>query len=256
MIGSHHASAQFASEIGILLITFGEALLLLAQLLGGNGCRGPEGFEVECLVIVSCGLLQRAFPESVGIVAVERDEFAKRNGRGQFRPAGTGIEGKVEANLIGYTLEPHQVGAVAAMFVVKLHGDDGAAILPLQPLCLSKDLSVENRGIVQEERILTAHLTAFGEHPVGDTAIAHLTMAERAYTQHGYFLRFSADEIPEKKKGAIGVRGMKLGNGDYLEEIYYTYNGMENPIVYNDKTIEISRIKLMKRDAKGTKLRL
>ena len=75
-------------------------------------------------------------------------------------------------------------------------------------------------------------------------------------SKDGYFLRFSAEEIPEKKKGAIGVRGMKLGSGDYLEEIYYTYNGMENPIVYNDKTIAIDRIKLMKRDAKGTKLRL
>ncbi len=75
-------------------------------------------------------------------------------------------------------------------------------------------------------------------------------------SKDGYFLRFSAEEIPEKKKGAIGVRGMKLGAGDYLEEIYYTYNGMENPIVYNDKTIAIDRIKLMKRDAKGTKLRL
>ena len=75
-------------------------------------------------------------------------------------------------------------------------------------------------------------------------------------SKDGYFLRFSADEIPEKKKGAVGVRGMKLGAGDYLEEIYYTYNGMENPIVYNDKTIAIDRIKLMKRDAKGTKLRL
>ena len=75
-------------------------------------------------------------------------------------------------------------------------------------------------------------------------------------SKDGYFLRFSIDEIPEKKKGAIGVRGMKLGNGDYVDEVYYTYNGMENPILYNDKTIEISRIKLMKRDAKGTKLRL
>ena len=75
-------------------------------------------------------------------------------------------------------------------------------------------------------------------------------------SKDGYFLRFSAAEIPEKKKGAIGVRGMKLGAGDYVEEIYYTYNGTEPPIIYNDKTIEISRIKLMKRDAKGTKLRL
>lgn len=75
-------------------------------------------------------------------------------------------------------------------------------------------------------------------------------------SKDGYFLRFTVEEIPEKKKGAIGVRGMKLGTGDYVEDIYFTKNGMETPLVYKDKTIEINRIKLMKRDAKGTKLRL
>ena len=35
------------------------------------------------------------------------------------------------------------------------------------------------------------------------------------------FLRFSMDEIPELKKNSRGVRGMKLGTGDELEEIYF-----------------------------------
>lgn len=75
-------------------------------------------------------------------------------------------------------------------------------------------------------------------------------------SKDGYFLRFSADEIPEKKKGAIGVRCMKLGSGDYVESVRFTKNGVDEPLVYSDKTLEVSRIKLMRRDGKGTKLRL
>ena len=40
-------------------------------------------------------------------------------------------------------------------------------------------------------------------------------------TRGGFFLRFSIDEIPEKKKGAIGVRGMKLADKDVVENVYY-----------------------------------
>ena len=72
----------------------------------------------------------------------------------------------------------------------------------------------------------------------------------------GYFLRFPIDEIPEKKKGAIGVRGMKLGAKDYVEEVYYHKNMVEASIVYKDKEIVLNSIKLLKRDAKGTKLRV
>ena len=38
------------------------------------------------------------------------------------------------------------------------------------------------------------------------------------------------EEIPEKKKNAIGVRGMKLESKDYIEQVYYTVNGMEQII--------------------------
>ena len=72
----------------------------------------------------------------------------------------------------------------------------------------------------------------------------------------GYFLRFPIDEIPEKKKGAIGVRGMKLGAKDYVEEVYYHKNMVEASMVYKDKEIVLNSIKLLKRDAKGTKLRV
>ncbi|MCH5280252.1 MAG: DNA topoisomerase 4 subunit A [Lachnospiraceae bacterium] len=75
-------------------------------------------------------------------------------------------------------------------------------------------------------------------------------------TKEGYFLRFPIEEIPEKKKGAIGVRGMKLGNGDYVENVYYTLNAVETVIEYKEKQLELNKLKPGKRDSKGTKVRL
>ncbi len=75
-------------------------------------------------------------------------------------------------------------------------------------------------------------------------------------TKEGYFLRFSVDEIPEKKKGAVGVRGMKLTSGDYVEEIRFTKNGEDTSFTYKNKVVEASKVKLMRRDTKGTKLRI
>ena len=74
-------------------------------------------------------------------------------------------------------------------------------------------------------------------------------------TKGGYFLRFPLSEIPEKKKGAIGVRGMKLGAGDYVEEVYYTANSADAYLPYKDKEINLNSLKLGKRDTKGTKIR-
>lgn len=74
-------------------------------------------------------------------------------------------------------------------------------------------------------------------------------------THEGFFLRFPIEEIPEKKKGAIGVRGMKLSDKDYLEEVYYTKNAVEQTIQYKNKTLELNKLKLGKRDSKGVKVR-
>ncbi len=74
-------------------------------------------------------------------------------------------------------------------------------------------------------------------------------------SKEGYFLRFPIDEIPEKKKAAIGVRGMKLGEKDELEAVYYTQNGVEVEIPYKSKNLVLNTIKLGKRDGKGIKVR-
>ena len=75
-------------------------------------------------------------------------------------------------------------------------------------------------------------------------------------TKAGFFLRFAVDEIPEKKKGAIGVRGMKLGDGDQVENVYYTKNAVETTIEYKGKELILNNLKLGKRDSKGTKVRV
>ena len=75
-------------------------------------------------------------------------------------------------------------------------------------------------------------------------------------TAGGYFLRFPVEEIPDKKKGAVGVRGMKLGNKDYVEEVYYTQNTTEHFIEYKGKKLELNKIKSGKRDTKGIKPRI
>ena len=71
----------------------------------------------------------------------------------------------------------------------------------------------------------------------------------------GYFLRFQIEEIPVKKKAAVGVRGMKLVTNDYISEVYFTRGVDDSMIEHNGKQIQLNGIKLLKRDTKGTKLR-
>ncbi len=75
-------------------------------------------------------------------------------------------------------------------------------------------------------------------------------------TKDGYFLKFDIEEIPEKKKAALGVRGMKLGVGDIVENVHYIQSGVETAVEYKGKTILLSNMKSGKRDGKGTKIRV
>lgn len=75
-------------------------------------------------------------------------------------------------------------------------------------------------------------------------------------TKKGIFLRFDINEVPEKKKAALGVRGIKLSSDDMVEEVYLLDKNGETIITYNDKTISLNKLKLGHRDSKGTKLRI
>ncbi|MBD5452685.1 MAG: DNA topoisomerase 4 subunit A [Lachnospiraceae bacterium] len=73
----------------------------------------------------------------------------------------------------------------------------------------------------------------------------------------GYFLRIDADDISELKKTAVGVRGMKLGAKDFIEQVHCcNMSGELQEFEYKDKKISVSRIKLGKRDGKGTKIKV
>lgn len=74
-------------------------------------------------------------------------------------------------------------------------------------------------------------------------------------TKDGYFLRFAATEVPDKKKAAIGVRGIKLRRNDAIEQVYLFEEGKEATIRYGDKDVFLNRLKLAKRDGTGTKNR-
>ena len=75
-------------------------------------------------------------------------------------------------------------------------------------------------------------------------------------TENGVFLKFPLTEIPEKKKGAVGVRGIKLGKEDFVDEVYLINNMDDISVDYHGKSIDLGRMKLAHRDTKGTKVRI
>ena len=74
-------------------------------------------------------------------------------------------------------------------------------------------------------------------------------------TKNGYFLRFPAEEVPVKKKAAVGVRGIRLQKKDELENVYLFEEGTETKILYGEKEVTLNRLKAAKRDGAGTKYR-
>ena len=74
-------------------------------------------------------------------------------------------------------------------------------------------------------------------------------------THKGFFLRFAVEEIPEKKKAAVGVRAIRLSPEDFVEAVHFIEPGKEGSIPFGDRQLELSRLKIAKRDGKGTKVR-
>ena len=49
---------------------------------------------------------------------------------------------------------------------------------------------------------------------------------------------------------------MKLQSKDYVDEVYYIYPGVDKTIEYHDLPLDLMKVKLSKRDGKGSKLRV
>ena len=72
-------------------------------------------------------------------------------------------------------------------------------------------------------------------------------------TKKDMFLRIDCAQIPQKKKGAVGVRGMKLAAGDELKSIHVLHEGEEKEIEVKGKPVALHRLHVGNRDTKGVK---
>ncbi|SDX82574.1 DNA gyrase/topoisomerase IV subunit A [Lachnobacterium bovis] len=68
------------------------------------------------------------------------------------------------------------------------------------------------------------------------------------------FLRFACNTIPEKKKGAVGVRGMRLADNDEIIETYFVSDDSDTISVdVKGKEVVLNRLHVANRDTKGVK---
>ena len=72
-------------------------------------------------------------------------------------------------------------------------------------------------------------------------------------SEKSMFLRIDGATIPEKKKAAAGVRGMKLAKGDFLTNIYVLKDGDNIELDLKDKPLALNRLHIGSRDTKGVK---
>ncbi len=72
-------------------------------------------------------------------------------------------------------------------------------------------------------------------------------------SEKNMFLRIDALSIPEKKKAAVGVRGMKLSAGDSLSNVYVLHEGDSCEVKVKDNTVALHRLHIGTRDTKGVK---
>ena len=116
------------------------------------------------------------------------------------------------------------------------------------------------KQVAGEEFLVSKRTTAATKLQEEDEVVAIIKVLEEQnivlQTEGGYFLRFLLAEVPEKKKGAVGVRGMKLQKSDRIEQIYLFADGVDTKGSYQEKEVSLNRLKLNKRDGKGTKTRL
>ena len=141
-----------------------------------------------------------------------------------------------------------------AVYVAPMESLIGRKLLFVTKLSMSK--LVDGAEFDIQKRSAVATNLNEGDEVLSITPVDDTMRQVLFRTNGGVFLRFALEEIPEKKKGAVGVRGMKLADKDYLEEIYFMNFADERTIEFNGHEMPMTHIKTTHRDMKGTKVRL
>ena len=162
---------------------------------------------------------------------------------GRFRDKGTPLD-----NLCNYASAQEEILRIEGLNTIR-----GKQILFATEQAMLK--KVEGSEFDVSKRTIAA--TKLGEddklvgvYPVGTEEQIVLQSTD------GYFLRFPLEEVPVKKKAAIGVRGMKMNAKDHLQQVHLlTLNG-DDIAYYKEKEVHLNRLRISKRDAKAVKTRV
>ena len=73
------------------------------------------------------------------------------------------------------------------------------------------------------------------------------------YSDKNYFLRFEASQVPEKKKAALGVRGMKIKGKEEITGYKVLRPNMSKKIKTDKGEVNLERLHITSRDQRGTK---
>ena len=161
---------------------------------------------------------------------------------GRFRDKGVPID-----NISNYNSEKEEIICITSQTELNLRQVVFVTAQSMVKLVNGGEFDVSKR---------TVAATKLGED---DSVVSVMPLLERnsivLQTKEGYFLKFPLEEIPEKKKNALGVRGMKLGVRDAVEQVYYIQNTVETFIEYKGKQISLNKLKTAKRDGKGTRIK-
>ena len=142
-------------------------------------------------------------------------------------------------------------------------GEDAVYLCDAEQMRYAKLLFATRQGMIKKvegtEFQVAKRTIAATKLQAGDEVVTVQVITDNQnvvlQTREGYFLRFAADEVSEKKKGAIGVRGIRLKKKDELEHAYLFEEGMETKVTYGEKEVSLNRLKMAKRDGNGTKTR-
>ena len=74
-------------------------------------------------------------------------------------------------------------------------------------------------------------------------------------TKNSMALRIVVDDIPQQKKNARGVIGIRLAKGDEVDQAYFLEDGAPTETEVNGRTVALNRLRIATRGTKGTKIR-
>ena len=71
-------------------------------------------------------------------------------------------------------------------------------------------------------------------------------------TKEGFFLKYALEEVPEQKKNARGVKGIKLSAKDEVEDAWVLRPGEANTVTFHDREVDLNHLKSTARGGKGS----